>query len=251
MDAGLRSDAATFFRGLHGSGYGRCDIRVDGDGRRFMLEINANCGLYYRPEDAGSADLCLMHDPAGHAGFTRQIVRAALERKKRRVRPWEVRPHPDGGYGLHAVRRLRPGERVLAFEERPHTLVSLARVESCWDEPRRSWFDRYAWPLTEETWVMWSRDPADWRPVNHSCDPSAWLEGLDVVARRRIEPGEEITLDYATFYNERMPAFECDCGSDRCRGTIRGTDYLEDFVESYGAHVSDYVRRRREEAVRT
>jgi hypothetical protein len=27
--------------------------------------------------------------------------------------------------------------------------------------------------------------------------------------------------------------------------TIRGTDYLEPFMERYGDHVSDYVRTRR------
>ncbi len=251
LEAGLRSDAAAFFRGLNGSGYGRCDVRVDAEGRRYMLEINANCGLYYRPEDAGSADLCLLHDPAGHEAFTRQIVRAALARHARRQRPWEVRPHPDGGYGLHATRALREGERILAFEERAHTLVSLSRVEGSWGPLRRAWFDRYAWPLTGETWVIWSRDPEKWKPVNHSCDPNAWLEGLDVVARRAVAAGEEITLDYATFYNERMPAFECRCGAPECRGIVRGTDYLEPFVERYGEHVSDYVRRRRRAAVGT
>ena len=57
--------------------------------------------------------------------------------------------------------------------------------------------------------------------------------------------GDEITLDYATFYEDRMPAFECECGSPGCRGTIRGSDHLADFVERYGDHVSDYVRRKR------
>ncbi|MDP2479174.1 MAG: hypothetical protein Q8W51_11825 [Candidatus Palauibacterales bacterium] len=249
LEAGLRADGAAFFRGLNGSGYGRCDVRVDAAGRRYMLEINANCGLYYRAEDAGSADLCLLHDPAGHEGFSRQIVRAALARHARRQRPWEVLPHADGGYGLHATRALHAGERILAFEERAHTLVSLSRVEASWDEFRRSWFDRYAWPLTEETWVIWSENPEEWKPVNHSCDPSAWLEGLDVVARRPLAPGDEITLDYATFYNERMPAFECACGSEACRGIVRGTDCLEPFVERYGEHVSDYVRCKRSAAV--
>ena len=44
-----------------------------------MLEINPNCRVYYPPTDPGSADLCLRHDPAGHEGFTRLLVRAALE----------------------------------------------------------------------------------------------------------------------------------------------------------------------------
>ncbi|HKK28498.1 MAG TPA: SET domain-containing protein-lysine N-methyltransferase [Gemmatimonadota bacterium] len=250
LAAALRRDAALFFRGMRGAGYGRCDFRVDREGRRFVLEINPNCGLYYAPEDAGSADLCLLHDEAGHEGFTRQIVRAALARHACRQRPWEVRPRGEDGYGLHAARPIAEGERILAFEEREHRLVSLSRVQASWDERERAWFERYAWPLTEETWVIWSRDPEAWKPVNHSCDPSAWLEGLDVVARRPVGAGEEITLDYATFYNERMPAFECDCGTEACRGIVRGTDYLEAFLDRYGEHVSDYVRRKRREVVR-
>lgn len=251
LAAGLRRDAARMFRGLRGRGYGRCDVRVDADGRRWMLEINPNCGLYYEPDDAGSADLCLLYDEAGHEGFTRQVVRAALARHERERGPWEVRPHRDGGYGLFATQAIGEGATILRFEERGHRLVSLSRVEATWEEPRRSWFDRYAWPITDETWVVWSEDPEEWKPVNHSCDPNAWLEGLDVVARRPIPAGEEVTLDYATFYNERMPAFECGCGAEACRGVVRGTDHLEPFVERYGEHVSDYVRRARREAAAT
>jgi hypothetical protein len=104
---------------------------------------------------------------------------------------------------------------------------------------------RSAWPITDEVWVTWSRDPEEWRPINHSCDPNAWIDGLDVVARTDIRTGDEITLDYATFYNEVMPSFQCDCGAEPCRRTITGLDHLADFVNRYGDHVSDYVRRRR------
>ncbi len=44
-----------------------------------------------------------------------------------------------------------------------------------------------------------------------------------------------------------MPDFECGCGSATCRGTIRGDDYLQDVVEPYDGHVSDYVARKRRE----
>jgi D-alanine-D-alanine ligase len=83
LAANLRNDAARLFVGLEGAGFGRCDFRVDADGRRFLLEINANCGVYYPPEEPGGADLCLAHDPAGHEGFTRQLVAAALRRPRR------------------------------------------------------------------------------------------------------------------------------------------------------------------------
>ena len=245
LERRLRKVSADFFVGMNGAGYGRCDLRVDVDGRAWMLEINPNCGIYYDPEDAGSADLCLLNDPAGHEGFTRQIVQAALRRHARKSRSWTVQWSRRLGYGLHARRDIPVGQRILAFEERPHDLVTLSHVEESWEEPKRSWFDRCAWPLTDEVWVVWSRDPEEWRPVNHSCDPTAWLDGLDVVARRPLARGDEITLDYATFCNERMPSFRCECGTERCRGTIRGDDYLRDFVARYGDHVSDYVRRKR------
>ena len=83
LAAMLRDISARFFVALKGASFGRCDLRVDRDGRAFMLEINPNCGVYYPPKDPGSADLCLFHDPEGHAGFTRQLVTAALRRQRR------------------------------------------------------------------------------------------------------------------------------------------------------------------------
>ena len=246
LEARLRGASAEFFVGMRGVSFGRCDFRVDPAGRPFILEINPNCGIYYPATDPGSADLCLHHDPAGHEGFTRQLVRAALARHGCKARSWRVQPRPDGTYGIFATRRVAEGERIVDFEEQPHHLVTRAHVEATWNAQQRNWFDGYAWPLTEEVWVMWSPEPEEWRPTNHSCEPSAWLDGLDVVARRPLERGEEITLDYATFYDERMPAFECTCGSTACRGTVRGSDHLEDFVERYQGHVSDHVRRKRE-----
>lgn len=245
LDAALRDASARFFQGIRGAGYGRCDVRVDRDGRPFMLEINPNCGLYYPPTDYGSADLCLSWDPEGHVGFTRRVVAAAFARWRRRRTGWAVEPRPGGEYALVATRDAAPGDRLVIFEEQPHHLVTRAHVHANWDERRKAWFDRYAWPLTDDVWVTWSDDPEAWRPVNHSCDPTGWLDGLDVVARKPVAAGDEITLDYATFYDERMPDFDCGCGAAECRGRIRGMDHLEPFVARYGRHVSDHVRRRR------
>ena len=76
----LREHTARLFVGLSGAGFGRCDFRVDDSGRCFFLEINANCGIYYPPDDPAGADLCLAHHPDGHEGFTRQLVAAAFRR---------------------------------------------------------------------------------------------------------------------------------------------------------------------------
>lgn len=80
----LREESAALFVELGCASFGRCDIRVDDRGVPYLLEINSNCGVYYPPADAGSADFCLSLDPAGHAGFTRQLVEAAFARHARR-----------------------------------------------------------------------------------------------------------------------------------------------------------------------
>lgn len=249
LETKLRFVAAEFFRGMGGTSFGRIDVRIDDEGRLFVLELNSNCGVYYRPEDAGGADLALLHDPAGHEGFTRQLVETALAGHARGRRAWEVRQDGEGRFAIFATMEVAAGEAVVRFEEQPLTLVTRSRVEREWTPRDRSRFDADAWPLSEDVWVMWSAQPDDWSIPRHSCEPNVWFEGLDLVARRDIDAGERITLDYATFRNERMPTFTCDCGSDDCRGRITGRDFLDDAVERYGSHVSDYVRRRRESAV--
>ncbi len=84
LDARLRDECARFFRALKGVSFGRCDVRVSREGTPYMLEINPNCGVYYPPQDAGSADLCLLNDPEGHAGFTRRLIECALARREKR-----------------------------------------------------------------------------------------------------------------------------------------------------------------------
>jgi len=86
LDARLRDVSARFFLALRGASFGRCDIRVDREGTPFMLEINANCGVFYPESDPGSADLILAHDAEGHVGFTRLLIRAALARHARHAR---------------------------------------------------------------------------------------------------------------------------------------------------------------------
>ncbi len=241
----LRDESARFFATLDGAGYGRCDIRMDKDGRLFMLEINPNCGIFYPDGSYGSADHILARDPAGPGGFLSHLLRCAQRRRDRQRVAFEVRFQPRRGWGLYAAREIRGGETIDAREVRAHYLVTRHHVERTWYAKKREWFDRYAYPFTDEVYGMWSDRPEDWRPYDHSCDPSAWLEGLNVVARRAIARGEPITLDYATFCGPTMTPFDCHCGVAGCRGVITGKDHLADYVARYGDHVSDYVRRAR------
>ncbi len=101
----LKDISRRFFLGLRGSGYARCDIRMNGGGELFMLEINPNCELFYPPEDAGSADFILLKDPAGHQGFVDTILAAALNRQKRQRKAWAIRPRPEGDLGCTPANR--------------------------------------------------------------------------------------------------------------------------------------------------
>jgi len=242
----LEDMSRKLFSGLNGAGYGRCDIRMNAEGELFLLEINPNCDVAYPLEEsAGSADLILMHEPWGHRDFFEKIIRAALKRQQRAHKNWHLALDHKSRYGMYALENIYAGQLIDAHEEQPHVLVSQEHVRENWNPEQQRWFSEYAYPLTDEVFVSWSPDPEHWKPINHSCDPNAWLEGLDMVARRDIKAGEEITMDYATFYNEAMDDFVCHCGARKCRGIVRGTDYREGFVERYGDHVSDYVRSKR------
>lgn len=240
MDAGRK-----LFTGLNGVSYGRCDMRVNAEGELFILEINPNCGIFYGVDEPGSADLVLLNDSEGHSGFIELIFKAALVRQERLRPRGSVHYHPGRGYGLYANKAIAAGEVILALEKRPHSLVSSSILQQNWNPEQQQLFARYAYPLTDEVWVVLSENPAQWTPISHSCDPNAWWSGLDIAARKPIAEGEEITLDYGTFHNELMPEFACLCQAPECRKTIQGTDYLQPFIERYKGHVTDFVRRKR------
>ena len=243
LAARLRQVSSLTFVALGGAGYGRCDIRMDAAGDLYVLEINPNCGVFYPEGQHGSADLCLANDPAGHAGFLQHLLTCAIRRRDRARTPWALQFIRDRGFGMFAARALHRGELVERYEGRPHVLVSRGHVERHWRGLQRQWFEPYAWPITADLHIAWSENPDDWRPINHSCDPNAWLEGLDLVARRDIAPGEELTVEYATFCGPAMAPFECRCGAPECRRVILGSDHLLPAIrERYGDHVSEFVR---------
>lgn len=66
-----------------------------------------------------------------------------------------------------------------------------------------------------------------WRFLNHSCDPSAFLRGQELIARRRIRAWDEVTFDYDCTEYDMAEPFRCCCGSPRCRGQIRGYRHLD------------------------
>lgn len=86
LAARLRRMARGLFAAMRGVGYGRCDIRMDEGGTLYVLEINANPAIMYRPEECGPADRMILYDADGYRGFFDRIFRAALSRQRKRAK---------------------------------------------------------------------------------------------------------------------------------------------------------------------
>lgn len=118
----------------------------------------------------------------------------------------EVRPTPVG-MGAFATQPLAAGDWAIelapVFDDRPgrHTIqVDAHRHQAFTDE-----LDDF---------------------INHSCEPSVSLDAwnLQVVARRPIAVGEEITLNYSASEWDMAEPFVCTC--DGTAKTIRGFRHL-------------------------
>ncbi len=81
--------------------------------------------------------------------------------------------------------------------------------------------------------------------INHSCDPNCGIKGsLKIVATRDIEPGEEITFDYAMSESTQY-SIDCKCGSSNCRKKITGNDWkILELQEKYKGYFSDYLQKK-------
>ncbi|HWU08611.1 MAG TPA: SET domain-containing protein-lysine N-methyltransferase [Streptomyces sp.] len=244
LDTRLRELSLRLYRTLGGSGYARIDWRIDAGGTPYFLEINPACSVFY----PCSADTILEIDGSGRAGFLRALISDALERHRRTQAPYEVRRHPEKGRGLYATRPLAVGETVYSDEETALVVASRGHIQRTWDPYWQRMFRDFAYPLGPDVYALWDPDPLKWRPLNHSCDPNTWLDGLTLIARRPIAEDEEITFDYATVYTEgHLNAERCLCATDSCRGGWRGEDHLQPwFPQRYGTHVSSHVRQSQE-----
>ena len=84
--------------------------------------------------------------------------------------------------------------------------------------------------------------------MNHSCDPNVFMKDeVTLIARRSIEAGEELTLDYATWLND--PSYvlntECNCRTPNCRKIMTGNDWKRpDVQKAYRGHFSPFINHR-------
>jgi len=81
----LHDTAKRMYRAMGVAGYGRCDIRMNEKGELYILEINPNGGIMFKPEEYGPADYMILYDKEGYKGFFDGLFRAAFLRQKMRM----------------------------------------------------------------------------------------------------------------------------------------------------------------------
>lgn len=143
------------------------------------------------------------------------------------------------GTGLFATDFIPKGTLVWQMDENEPT-YTWAQILA-WPEDRQKRFDTYGFQFGVDCFVM---TEADCRYANHSCDPNTWWHGSVMIARRDIQPGEEVTYDYSSSDIDVEWDMECHCGSSNCRGVVRNTDYLNlNWQRQYGEHLPPHVLR--------
>ena len=143
-----------------------------------------------------------------------------------------------GGKAVFARDVIDPGELIAVWTGR---IVSTEELDELSEEIRRHTVQ------VEERLYLASHGPNEGPDfINHSCEPNAGLDGqVAIVALHRIQPGDEVTIDYAMCDGSPYDEFDCACGSSHCRGRVTGNDWRDPSLwKRYAGHFSPYLQRR-------
>jgi D-alanine-D-alanine ligase len=218
----LKIAAENIFKGFGGVGYARLDFRMDANNELYFLEINFTCSVFYTDGYEGSADYILKIGGNGQADFLKKIIEEGINRHNRRQKKYIMKGNAIAGFGIYATKPLVANEIIFQGEEKSQRIATKKYIDNTWDVNEKENFRKYAYPLSNELFLLWDNNPSEWAPQNHSCNPNSAYKGLNVVALRAIKKDEELTLDYSSFLDHNMESFKCNCGEPGCRGVING-----------------------------
>ena len=219
----LQQAAEKIFTAFEGVGYARLDFRVDAFNEIYFLEINFTCSVFYDNGYQGSADYILELMPNGKQFFLQQIINEGIARHNAKQKCYEVKGNAIAGYGIFATAFITKGQIVYKGEEKAQRIVTKHHVHNNWGKDALYNFKHYAYPISNEVYILWDADPNNWAPQNHSCAANTQYNGLNVIANADIMVGQELTLDYALFLNDNITPFACTCNAPNCRKLITGT----------------------------
>ncbi len=136
------------------------------------------------------------------------------------------------GLGVRAGEHIRKGSIITRFQGPAKFKINKNKRDAM---SHPNWVG-----IGKHTWIEPSRPQ---KFINHSCEPSAGVRGLTVVALIDIREGEEITIDYSTIEGDIRWEMKCSCNSQGCRGVISSVESLtwEQFERI--AHIPSYFRK--------
>ena len=222
LELALKTATEKIFTGFAGVGYARLDFRVSPTNEIYFLEINVTCSVFYESGYEGSADYILQLDPIGKSGFLKHIIEEGIARHNAKQKKYFLKGNSVNGYGIFANQLIKKGTVIFKLEESAQRIVTKRYVKENWSPEALESFAHYAYPISDEVYILWDTNPTNWAPQNHSCSANTNYDGLNVVALTDIPEGKELTLDYANLLDGEMGSFTCTCGSENCRKNIRG-----------------------------
>ena len=138
----------------------------------------------------------------------------------------EVRSSRVHGRGVFATKRIRASELVGLYTGRRYAVEEIGT---------RTWDARltYVFGLSDGSVIDASKGGNETRFINHACDPNCIAYeveteaglAVEIRAKRTIQPGTELALDYGLDIADNAPEFyACRCASPFCRGTMQAPD---------------------------
>ena len=143
-----------------------------------------------------------------------------------------------GGCGVFAREPIKKGELICLWGGR---IVAEHELD-----PNMDYFTQRILQIEDGVYL---EAPLPLEPTdcfNHSCEPNVGFTGqIGLVAMRDIHAGEELNFDYAMCDGSNYDEFDCYCGSETCRGLVRGTDWSRpELWEKYNGYFMPYLARR-------
>ena len=155
----------------------------------------------------------------------------------------EVRKSEIAEEGVFAKEKIAEGELVCDFagsKGKFYTNEERQAIGEKWLDYDLQVDDNLFWGATKDA----DLETCDY--INHSCNPNCGIRGaLRIVAMRDIEPGEEVTFDYAMAESHDDFDIECGCKRPNCRKRLTGHDWKnKKLQEKYRGYFSDYLQRK-------
>ncbi len=141
------------------------------------------------------------------------------------------------GRGVVAERNFKQGEVIAIWRG---SIITERKVIALSDSERSQLLQ-----VDEDAFLVTNKALLTVDYINHSCEPNCgFTDSTTLVAMREIATGEAITFDYAMSDTKTIFAFDCWCGSAKCRKKISGDDWrLADLQERYSGWFAPHVAR--------